>query len=98
MFNIWKSIVFITSNILWLISGPFNKESLFDLKVGEIIKQTQERLKSKSFTKEQMRETIREIDDLIPKPSLFEKIIGSLQSIMSYIIILGAVVKAFMNN
>lgn len=78
MYNIWRFMIFVFSNIFWLLSGPFNKDSLFDLKVGEIIKETQERLKSKNFNKEQMRETIKEIDDLIPKPSLFEKIVGSL--------------------
>lgn len=52
-------MVFNLSNILWLLSSPFKKDNLFEFKVEEIIKQTQERLKNKSFTKEQMRETIK---------------------------------------
>lgn len=40
MFNLWKFLILIFSNIFWLLSKPFNKESIFDIKVGEIIKQT----------------------------------------------------------
>lgn len=40
MFNLWKFLILIFSNIFWILSKPFNKASIFDLKVGEIIKQT----------------------------------------------------------
>ena len=105
LFDIIKFFHLVLVVAIYFITRLVFKRPFINTNVNELIKSIKEKTGDTSntsnapkITKEEAKELLSRIEGVLPKPSIFEKLLGGFQSLIHYILIGVWIIKTLLSK